>query len=1196
MKKRADGAKGYLEEPDPYRTKTRDGKTILCFSCGLAASAAKRLRIIGCGACEAHFHLECLDPPLVTLPSFPYKWVCPLHMHKTLPGPQAAQQSRTIPINTLNTPNNGNIDVIVTPQSRTKAKHVEEVIINRVKYQVPENIIILDFWAKLGQSQAVPHTEVLDLPLAPPINQASTSASALSKNARVAQASNFSREDVGSSSSSSDTHIPLSSLPPPPRPSSSTIPQAARSDLSCLLQAAQQVNEAPRSQPSEGLALLGNAASLQSPLTSNLRKSHKKKDIGQPQRTRTRGSARLSKSTSTPSETPDIETAAQKPNTPGQPLAPSLKIPPTTSSASSKHVDSTKPSNSSSPPVNLHLQPHASEGPNPSLRKRKKRSPAHSPSSTTPTDLAATETSLNSTRPANKDASHVQETSLNTIRPPNKDASHVQSTTAINGVIPKMPITVQTVKPDAPRPHTTTTAGVARPNNTASKNPTADKTKLPSNSQGSKDQSIQARVSSAGSLNKQIQSESAAATSNNHQSPLVPPKTSTGIKTPNPNTTSQHVPKALPNLPMACYNSFAQLIDLRQIRTSSANGKKAASTFTATPSFQSFNSATSSLHQKTSLGQLPKSTLPRQSTSATTTPHVPFDLREKNTAASDTGSVTRPPRKRTRRNHPDPLSQSTNSTHPSNPAESPTVALSTLSISQPFSSTSNTSQTYGMSVDPSLSKATANRGDVPGRTTINRGQKPGKAPPNKAENSLLTSEAPGLKATASGSATVVQSKHRDPAIHVSHPTASSASGSIPLPTSMGPQDTLKRSALVTAAAFDKSSGTGKSAQRHVAPDLMSQSAPQSARLPNDTGNSSPSTSTPKTKAKRKKSVKNPSPLSHLDQKQPAEEGQRNLSLLSRDSASEAADAILLDPRLTASTTNYEMPKAPKPASKPTSSVEGSANLNAKISIALARFENDQGQLPVSTVPAKVPPRKKIKRKSAPATGSTCSSGDPPSMTRGTPSIESTLPPPSTSLSKSSLRPAAAAFVPHPQHPQQSYAPSAPLLSQSSTRPAAAAFVPHPQNPMTLVPQPQRVCPVIGHPNTLAFVPHPQNGPGPFSGSGLPYVPHPQYPGTMRKSGSSSFVLSSRKLSHEGPSSQSQSRRGSLTVHGSSPPLLAATASPGTALPNESKFAGDASRPSSAVGSHSISTPRESVFIPLPLTKPVKTPDSSSSWK
>ncbi|KAI7965239.1 hypothetical protein MJO29_003337, partial [Puccinia striiformis f. sp. tritici] len=201
------GAKGCVEAQDPYRTKTRNGKTILCFACGLGASAVRRLRIIGCKACDAHFHLDCLDPPIVALPTTPSNWVCPLHMDRTLPCRQVSNESGIIPISTLNTPNHGDIDVSVTPRNRAKAKQVEEIIFNRVKYQVPENLIILDFWAKLGKRQESSNAAFVDLSLArdeslaTPNNNASISASASPKGTTLAPATNASQEDVGICSS-----------------------------------------------------------------------------------------------------------------------------------------------------------------------------------------------------------------------------------------------------------------------------------------------------------------------------------------------------------------------------------------------------------------------------------------------------------------------------------------------------------------------------------------------------------------------------------------------------------------------------------------------------------------------------------------------------------------------------------------------------------------------------------------------------------------------------------------------------------------------------------------------------------------------------------------------------------------------------------------------------------------------------------
>jgi hypothetical protein len=47
------------------------------------------------------------------------------------------------------TPNNGNI-VIVPDEPIRPAMEYEDLIINRQKFRVPEKIIKLDFWAKLG--------------------------------------------------------------------------------------------------------------------------------------------------------------------------------------------------------------------------------------------------------------------------------------------------------------------------------------------------------------------------------------------------------------------------------------------------------------------------------------------------------------------------------------------------------------------------------------------------------------------------------------------------------------------------------------------------------------------------------------------------------------------------------------------------------------------------------------------------------------------------------------------------------------------------------------------------------------------------------------------------------------------------------------------------------------------------------------
>ena len=47
------------------------------------------------------------------------------------------------------TPNNGNITVVSDDEDKESVEY-EDLIINRKKYRVPEKIIRLDFWEKLG--------------------------------------------------------------------------------------------------------------------------------------------------------------------------------------------------------------------------------------------------------------------------------------------------------------------------------------------------------------------------------------------------------------------------------------------------------------------------------------------------------------------------------------------------------------------------------------------------------------------------------------------------------------------------------------------------------------------------------------------------------------------------------------------------------------------------------------------------------------------------------------------------------------------------------------------------------------------------------------------------------------------------------------------------------------------------------------
>ena len=98
------------------------------------------------------------------------KWMCPAHVEHIvvsfiysklhIQDVYYSKPKRRIPkhvppvtdITGRNRPNNGNIEIIPADSSAGKAKKmsVDEVHINGRRYRVPERVIVLDFWDKLG--------------------------------------------------------------------------------------------------------------------------------------------------------------------------------------------------------------------------------------------------------------------------------------------------------------------------------------------------------------------------------------------------------------------------------------------------------------------------------------------------------------------------------------------------------------------------------------------------------------------------------------------------------------------------------------------------------------------------------------------------------------------------------------------------------------------------------------------------------------------------------------------------------------------------------------------------------------------------------------------------------------------------------------------------------------------------------------
>lgn len=183
-----------MEYRDPYRTKDKNGAPVLCFQCGTSAlprpmsqdtltSEKRSLRqsthdseselwrsIVSCDFCPLHWHLDCLSPPLLSMPPLDRKWMCPNHVDHTLvstyclicdcscseKGMQRIknrvprQNLTVIDVVRSGQVNNGNIEILDNGTLSTHDKvAVDEVFINGKRYRVPERIIKLDFWDKV---------------------------------------------------------------------------------------------------------------------------------------------------------------------------------------------------------------------------------------------------------------------------------------------------------------------------------------------------------------------------------------------------------------------------------------------------------------------------------------------------------------------------------------------------------------------------------------------------------------------------------------------------------------------------------------------------------------------------------------------------------------------------------------------------------------------------------------------------------------------------------------------------------------------------------------------------------------------------------------------------------------------------------------------------------------------------------------
>ncbi|KAK9451190.1 uncharacterized protein V1518DRAFT_412793 [Limtongia smithiae] len=182
MKPRRINRSGFQEEPDPFKLTDKNGRAILCYKCG--KSALHERRIISCDYCPLYWHLDCLDPPMSSIPTSARKWQCPNHIGRDLVQRRRLRNSKVVNVALRRGfLNNGDIEVEdesedeeIGPESEVLVKPtllhflneweenpfkktafarramVESEVVERdgVVYKLPERGIVLDFLDKVN--------------------------------------------------------------------------------------------------------------------------------------------------------------------------------------------------------------------------------------------------------------------------------------------------------------------------------------------------------------------------------------------------------------------------------------------------------------------------------------------------------------------------------------------------------------------------------------------------------------------------------------------------------------------------------------------------------------------------------------------------------------------------------------------------------------------------------------------------------------------------------------------------------------------------------------------------------------------------------------------------------------------------------------------------------------------------------------
>lgn len=80
--------------------------------------------------------------------------MCPIHADKAIPPSKKLKHAKVVRVKDRSSANNGDIEILPAPGRFTNVKHVpEELISQGLRYQVPEQIVIMDFWSRLQRDR-----------------------------------------------------------------------------------------------------------------------------------------------------------------------------------------------------------------------------------------------------------------------------------------------------------------------------------------------------------------------------------------------------------------------------------------------------------------------------------------------------------------------------------------------------------------------------------------------------------------------------------------------------------------------------------------------------------------------------------------------------------------------------------------------------------------------------------------------------------------------------------------------------------------------------------------------------------------------------------------------------------------------------------------------------------------------------------